>query len=314
MTKVDLITGFLGAGKTTFIKKYADYLQARGEKVHIIENEFGGISIDAPKLRRENCDVSQITGGCMCCTGKVSFQNLLLQAANTGYDRILVEPSGIYDVEQFFSTVESEPVNTRCEVGNIVTIVDSVVDDILSEEARILMFSQLIHAGCVVMSKTQLRSPQQIAAAGKSLQDILDKHGSCRNLEEEEVCIVKPWDSFTQEDMERIAGCGARTLEHTFEAMDHMTIFSTSIMNEKFDTLDHLQEILEQVLNSGKYGRVYRIKGYIADLNKNWYEINCSCSGCFVQKASVRRGVFLVIGQEHDEHAIKELFRTCRKD
>ena len=78
MVKVDLITGFLGAGKTTFIRKYADYFIRKGQKINIIENEFGNVSVDSIILKDEACDITQLSGGCMCCTAKVAFQNMLL--------------------------------------------------------------------------------------------------------------------------------------------------------------------------------------------------------------------------------------------
>lgn len=312
MTKVDLITGFLGVGKTTFIKKYADYLTAAGEKVHIIENEFGGIAIDANTLRDEDCDVSQITGGCMCCSGRVSFQNLLLKAASSGYDRVLVEPSGIYDVNEFFNVLLTPPVNASCIVGSVITIADSKADDILSYEARYLMFSQLIFSGCVVMSKTQLNSSDSLKCAISNLQEMLTEHGSKLDLESEDVIITKPWDELTDEDFKAISSCGYRIVEHAHEIIDHMNVFSAIMYAGKFDTREHLDSILHDLLNTEKYGKIYRIKGYISDTNGTWYELNCSADGCFVAEASVKRGVFLVIGQDFDEKAVEGLFINKR--
>ena len=170
MVKVDLITGFLGSGKTTFIRRYADYLQRQEKKINIIENEFGGVSVDSIILRDQGCDISQIAGGCMCCTGKISFQNMLLDGAARGYDRILVEPSGIYDVDEFFDVMFTEPVKSCCEIGNIFTIVDARFDDSLSDEAKYLMFSQLLSSGKMIMSKTQLFSEDTIQETLKKNQ------------------------------------------------------------------------------------------------------------------------------------------------
>ena len=312
MTKIDLITGFLGVGKTTFIKRYADYLTSRGEKVHIIENDFGGLPIDARELDNEDFDVSQITGGCMCCTGRESFKNLLLRAGKLGYDRVLVEPSGIYDVNEFFKMIQNPPVSSLCEVGNVITIADSKSDDILSDEARALMFSQLIFTGCVILSKSQMRNQEEIDAAIDDLQGILDENKSTRNLRSENICIEKPWDEFDDSDFELVSKCGYVPAEHVSVVADHMSIFSASIMCGKFDTMEHLNEILHDLLNTEKYGKVYRIKGYISDVNDKWYEINCSSSGCFVNETKVPRGLFIVIGQGYDEEAIKKLFISRR--
>ena len=312
MTTVDLITGFLGVGKTTFIKKYADFLTGQGEKVHIIEHEFGGLPIDALTLRRENCDVSQLTGGCMCCTGREDFQSLLLRAAEAGFTRILVEPSGIYDVNTFFSLVGTGPVSQVCRIGSIITVADACPGEALSPEARYLLFSQLIYCGCVVLSKTQLHQPPQITAARRELQAILREHGSSRDLEAEGLCIDTPWDRLTCGEFERISSCGYRMMEHTYEVMDHMTVFSTAMLGCRFDTLPHLETILHTLVDTRTYGRIYRIKGYIADADRNWYEISCSSSGCFIQKSNVRRGLFLIIGQDFDEQAVRQLFLPRR--
>ena len=312
MTKVDLITGFLGAGKTTFIKKYSDFLTRQGERVHIIENEFGGLPIDARTLQEADCNVSQLPGGCMCCTGREAFQQLLVAAAEAGFTRILVEPSGIYDVSTFFSLVETSPVKEVCQIGSIITVADACPETNLSPQARFLLFSQLIYSGCVVLSKTQLHTPAQVQAARAELQQILREHGSSRDLDAEGICVTTPWDCLTPQALQRISACGYRMMEHTYEVMDHMTLFSTMMLGGRFDTLPHLEAILHELVDTQKYGRVYRIKGYISSLDGSWYEISCSPSGCFIQESSVRRGLFLVIGQDYDEAAIRQLFLPRR--
>ena len=82
--KVDLITGFLGAGKTTFIRRYIKYLHRHGQKVRIIENEFGAISVDSQILQEDNCEIQDLTGMCMCCVGKEAFKRMLIDAAMDG--------------------------------------------------------------------------------------------------------------------------------------------------------------------------------------------------------------------------------------
>ena len=100
--EVDLITGFLGVGKTTFIRSYLKYLEKKGQKAAVIENEFGSVDIDSQLLQDTGCPISSLAGECMCCTGKDTFRHMLMDAAEEGVDRVLVEPSGIYDVDEFF--------------------------------------------------------------------------------------------------------------------------------------------------------------------------------------------------------------------
>lgn len=104
MVKIDLITGFLGAGKTTFLKKYAQYLMEQGENIGILENDFGAVNVDMMLLQDlmgDNCELEMVAGGCDYDCHKRRFKTKLISMGMCGYDRVLVEPSGIYDVDEF---------------------------------------------------------------------------------------------------------------------------------------------------------------------------------------------------------------------
>ena len=104
MIKIDLITGFLGSGKTTFLKQYAKYLMAQGKNIGILENDFGAVNVDMlllQELRGDQCELEMISGGCDKETHRRRFRTKLISMGMSGYDRILVEPSGIYDVDEF---------------------------------------------------------------------------------------------------------------------------------------------------------------------------------------------------------------------
>ena len=105
MIKIDLITGFLGAGKTTFIRKYAKYLMDSGKNIGILENDFGAVNVDMMMLQDlmgDQCELEMISGGCDSETHRRRFKTKLISMGMCGYDRILVEPSGIFDVDEFF--------------------------------------------------------------------------------------------------------------------------------------------------------------------------------------------------------------------
>ena len=104
MVTIDLITGFLGSGKTTFIKKYAEYLISQGLNIGILENDYGAVNVDMmllQELEGEKCELEMIAGGCDKETHRRRFRTKLIAMGMCGYDRILVEPSGIYDVDEF---------------------------------------------------------------------------------------------------------------------------------------------------------------------------------------------------------------------
>ena len=311
MVKVDLITGFLGAGKTTFIRRYADYLQRQGNKISIIENEFGGVSVDSIILRDQGCDINQIAGGCMCCTGKISFQNMLLDGAARGYDRIVVEPSGIYDVDEFFDVMFTEPVKSCCEIGNIFTIVDARFDDSLSDEAKYLMFSQLLSSGKMIMSKTQLFSEDTIQETLKKINELIAQRG-CSRIFSDDVC-TKPWDALTDEDFASFEQAGYRISDHEREFMQHGSIFTARVMAGRCENEKDLKERLERLMNDSSLGKILRIKGHIADTSGHWYEVNCSLDGFYIKPAAIKKGLFIVIGQDINETALQESFLPRQK-
>ena len=106
MITIDLITGFLGAGKTTFIRKYATHLMEQGLNIGILENDHGAVNVDAMLLQDilgEHCTLEMVAGGCDADCHKRRFKTKLIAMGMCGYDRILVEPSGIFDMDEFLT-------------------------------------------------------------------------------------------------------------------------------------------------------------------------------------------------------------------
>lgn len=138
MVKIDLITGFLGSGKTTFIRKYAQYLMDAGNNIGILENDYGAVNVDMMLLQDlmgENCELEMISGGCDKDCHRRRFKTKLIAMGMCGYDRVIVEPSGIFDVDEFFDILHEEPLNRWYQIGNVIAIVDSKLERDLSEEA-----------------------------------------------------------------------------------------------------------------------------------------------------------------------------------
>ena len=114
MIKIDLITGFLGSGKTTFLKRYASYHLRQGLRVGILENDSGAVNVDMMLLKDllgDNCDLEMIAGGCDYDCHVRRFRTKLISFAMQGMDRVLVEPSGVFDVDEFFDILREEPID-----------------------------------------------------------------------------------------------------------------------------------------------------------------------------------------------------------
>ena len=138
MVKVDLITGFLGSGKTTFIKKYARYLMDQGYNIGILENDFGAVNVDMMLLRElegEQCELEMVAGGCDKDCHRRRFKTKLIAMGMYGYDRVLIEPSGIFDMDEFFDALHEEPLDRWYQIGNVIAVVDAGLDEKMSEEA-----------------------------------------------------------------------------------------------------------------------------------------------------------------------------------
>ena len=312
MVKVDLVTGFLGTGKTTFIHKYISYLRGRGMKVHVIENEFGSVSVDTLMLKEDECSISDLSGACMCCTGKTKFMQMLIQADTDGVDRVIIEPSGIYDVDEFFDVLFSSSVKEHCEIGSIITIVDAKTDKRLSEESMYLMFSQLLAAGSVIMSKTQLFDGTEARDTIDRLNAIMEHFGSSVRFGDD--IIQKNWDDLDDADFEAMMDSGYRLEEHRREKSQHDQIYASLELADYCLNKEDLEQRLKKLFEDPAYGEVIRVKGHIQALDDDtWYEVNCSPDSIMTGVRQMKKGLFVIIGQDLNEDAIRGAFISRRK-
>ena len=167
MVTIDLITGFLGSGKTTFIKRYAKYLMDQGLNIGILENDFGAVNVDMlllQELMGDKCELEMIAGGCDRETHRRRFRTKLIAMGMCGYDRVLVEPSGVYDVDEFFDVLRDEPLDRWYKIGNVITVVNAKLEPELSEMSEYLLASEAAHAGVVVLSRAEEATEEEMQA------------------------------------------------------------------------------------------------------------------------------------------------------
>lgn len=306
MVVVDLITGFLGAGKTTFIHGYLHYLKNQGLTVRIIENEFGDVSVDKKMLEHEDCQIYDLSGLCMCCVGKDAFKQMLRECAQSGCDRIIVEPSGIYDVDEFFEVLSLPEISSLCEIGAIIAIADPNGMKTLSEESEYLTFAQFLAAGTIVVSKTQLISEEELKETIDQIDGIMKNNG-CENGIIADL-VTKPFDDLDDNDYEDIMDSGYNRMVHDREIFDHMDIFgSTEIRTNVKDEAD-LIEKLTRVFESPSCGMIYRIKGHVGNENGKSYEVNCTLETSSIREVEKQENSLVIIGQGIRRQEIKEIF------
>ena len=170
MTKIDIYSGFLGAGKTTLIKKMIQEAYA-GQKVVLIENEFGEIGIDGGFLQEAGIEITEMNSGCICCSLVGDFGKALEQVIRDyAPDRILIEPSGVGKLSDVEAAVE-KVVSDTVALGNLVTVADAGKCKMYMKNFGEFYNNQVETAGTIVLSRTDSISAEKLSAAVALLKE-----------------------------------------------------------------------------------------------------------------------------------------------
>lgn len=169
MIRFDVVAGFLGAGKTTLLKKLLQTCAERHEKVVVIENEFGEVSIDSEILRIEGFDIYELSQGCVCCSLKKDFYVTLKNIIQDKPDRIIFEPSGIFIIDELFDLFHDPQIAEACFMNSVTTIVDGKNFFNHREIFPRFFESQISHASTILISKGESINPGHISSIEKAL-------------------------------------------------------------------------------------------------------------------------------------------------
>ena len=162
MTKIDIISGFLGAGKTTFIKKLLEEA-IKGEQVVLIENEFGEIGIDGGFLKDSGIEIREMNSGCICCSLVGDFGKSLAEVlTNYAPDRIMIEPSGVGKLSDVMKAVVDVSADMDVELNSAVTIVDAAKCKMYMKNFGEFFNNQIENAGTIVLSRTDIVDPDKV--------------------------------------------------------------------------------------------------------------------------------------------------------
>lgn len=184
MTKIDIISGFLGAGKTTFIKKMIDEVYT-GEKLVLIENEFGEVGIDGGFLKDSGIEISEMNSGCICCSLVGDFAKNLQEVLDKfSPDRILIEPSGVGKLSDVMASVIDLEKTHDVKVNALVTVVNALKASKQMKAFGEFFNNQIEYATTVVLSRSQKATPEQLEFCVKQIQKLNPKAA----------IITTPWD------------------------------------------------------------------------------------------------------------------------
>ena len=309
MVQVDLITGFLGSGKTTFLCRYVEYLVRQGHNVCILENDFGAVNVDAMLLQDligAHCDLETISGGCDCDTHQRRMRTKLISMAMRGFDRVVIEPSGIFDVDEFYDILRDEPLDRWYTLGNVVAIVDAKLEDELSLQANYLLASEAASAGLVVMSRVQQSGAGEYAAVIDHLNRALAHCHCARRFGADVLC--KDWAALTDADFARIDGCGWRQTSYVKLHFNEHEAFTSLYFLEAGRSVDQLKTAAQTLLHSAQYGHILRIKGFVPD-GGGWVELNAARDTMTVRPIPNGQEVLIVIGEGLQKDAIEKVIQ-----
>ncbi len=333
MSKIDIISGFLGAGKTTLIKKLiAEAYQ--NEKIVLIENEFGEIGIDGTFLKDSGVTINEMNSGCICCSLVGDFETSLKEVLDTYHpDRVIIEPSGVgklSDVIKAVSTINSDEM----ELDNFITVVDAKKCRMYTKNFGEFYNNQVEHASLIVLSRSQDLTEFQL----KECLDIL------KGLNDHSPIITTAWDKLNGLDIINACEvniqeellhehdhecCGHDHHEHDHEheccghdhhhhdhdhecGCGHHHHHADEVFNSiGFDTVKKYNEVeLSDILNKlCNDDNVLRAKGFVDSGNEDWWYFDLVPGEFEIRLGkTIYTGQVCVIGKDLDENTIKELF------
>lgn len=345
MTKIDIISGFLGAGKTTFIKKMIDEV-FKGEKIVLIENEFGEVGIDGGFLKDAGIQITEMNSGCICCSLVGDFGKNLHEVIDKYHpDRILIEPSGVGKLSDVMKSVIDIEKEEDVKLNGLVTVVNALKASKQMKAFGEFFNNQIEYATVVVLSRSQNATPEQLELCVKQIQSLNPKAA----------IITTAWDAIKGEQILKViegadslemklmaeqhakeeaaehehhhhdhdhehdhehhhehdenCTCGCHDHDHHHHHHADEVFTSWGIETPNTYSAEDIEKILT-ALDSGEYGAILRAKGMVPAPDGTWVYYDYVPEEHDIRSGKPEvTGKICVIGSKLDEDKLAELFR-----
>lgn len=319
-TKIDIFSGFLGAGKTKLIKKLINE-KIHTEKIVIIENEFGEVGIDGNFLRKTNVEIKEINAGCICCTIAGDFKRSLEEVINIYKpERIIIEPSGVAKLSDIIKSVKSIKLNNNIILNMVITVVD-----VIKYEKYIINFNefyknQIINANIIILSRTQNIAYEKLESTVVNI----------RKLNKNAEIITTPWNKL---DATYIIAVGENNIKESLHEKPNLikgsvikselrigtnnvshsnadkTFNNWGIQTTKMLTIENLKYIFNKLKDVAIYGVVLRAKGIVQVDEKRWVEFDYVPGEFELRNTTAEHtGCISVIGSNLKKENLRSLF------
>ena len=316
MTQIIILSGFLGAGKTTLIRRLAETCW-QGKKVVLVENEFGEVGIDGPFLRRTGLEIRELTSGCICCSLIGDFTDALCDiAARLAPDIIVIEPSGVAKLSEILRAAQLAAEKAPLALCCAVTVCDAGLCQDYAESFGEFYLDQIHHADLVLLS----HAGETDAETRRGAAQFLAQHSPISDI------IAAPWQDLDdaalrdvlegaaekrrarESSPEEKAGAGHGHARHHHH--DHgagRTFVSWCRRPTASYTADGLRRLALE-LSSGRCGRVLRVKGVVPTPAGNWLELDVSAGRADIRPGCEQpEGAICVIGAQLDESLLNAI-------
>ena len=341
MVKIDIISGFLGAGKTTLIKKLLKEA-FEGEQVVLIENEFGEIGIDGGFLKDAGIEIREMNSGCICCSLVGDFGASLKEVVEKYHpDRILIEPSGVGKLSDVIKAVQGVEEDVDIQLNSYTTVVDAKKCKMYMRNFGEFFDNQVQYAGAIIMSRTDivdekkamesmelLRSINEKAAIittpiekldGKKILEVMEhpvsladellkeEHEHHHDHDDECGCGHDHDHEHHHHDHDDECGCGHHHDHHHHHADEVFTSWGRETI-KKF-TREGLEKMLESLSASEEYGVILRAKGMLPAEDGTWIYFDMVPEETEIREGSPEyTGRLCVIGSKLNEEKLVKLF------
>ena len=315
--KIDIFSGFLGAGKTTLIKKLIESGRYR-ENIAIVENEFGAVGIDGKILEKDNVAVKEINSGCICCSVVGDFKEAILNVIeNYKPKRIIIEPSGVAKLSEIINACKGGALLEKTSLNMIMVVVDSLKFDTYISNFSEFYRNQIVNAKTIVLSKTQNLDEVKLEELVKKI----------RKLNSKASIISTPWDHLKVEGIISVAegnikedldtkvdllkkSNGLKSMKSVNKGHLASDTFKTwSAETPKKFNIVELETKIKQLINEDKYGTVLRAKGIVQATEGKWIQFDY-VPGEYAHSSIAAEpiGRLCVIGKDLNEHNLTKLF------
>lgn len=310
-TKIDIVSGFLGSGKTTLIKKIVTegYI---GENIVVIENEFGKVNIDGRVLKNTGIIVEEITAGCICCSLTEDFISAITKVREIfNPNRIIIEPTGVAKLSEILNICKDKKYEEFIEINKVITVVDVKRFELSISYSKEFIDNQIRTTKSIILSKTAGVEPAII-------QDIINYIKKINNTAN---IVNLQWEKVTAKEI-------INAMENRYETVSGGNKLGKIVggrlyrdnSSHKFDTWEfetnrnfnreRIESIFQMLKNKNDYGDIIRAKGILKDAEGQWFRFDFVSGDIeFEEYSEGTIGSVCIIGSKLNKNNISQLFR-----